>query len=161
MLSLRKVTFGTFFVGSLVLLSASMLRTPLATFGPGGTSSGFADAALNRADAAISSFSASIPDAVKAFPHEANVFLRRNATTARLEFEGMKNAVSSHLNLSSWLGGSGRDLVQNGTQIASKVDGNKARTLARKVPLVNSAMDATRDRVNAVSQSVTNSSLGF
>jgi hypothetical protein len=167
MLNFRKATFGCLFLGSLVLLCAAALQTPLAAPGRGqsgassGALAGFAESASSRVDSFISSISAEIPDQVKAFPHQASVFLRKNATTARLQFEGMKNSVTAHLRLSGWFGPSGPNWIQSGAQTASQAGGNKARTLARKVPVVNSAMDATRERVNAVTQSVTNSSLGF
>ena len=166
MLTLRKAAFGSFVFGSLALFGAALLQTMLAAPGQGqsGVSSvavsGFADTATLRVESAMSAVSASLPDGVKTFPHQAAVFLRTNATTARLQFEGMKNSVTARLSLSAWTGHSSPNWIQNGAQMA-QAGGSRAHSLARKVPVVTSAMDATRERVSAVTKSVTNSNLGF
>ena len=167
MLTLKKAAFGSFAFGSLALFGAALFQTMLSVPGQQGQSgasfaavSGYADAATLRVESAMSDVSASVPDGVKSFPHEAALFLRRNGTTARLQFEGMKNSITARLSLSAWTGHSSPNWIQSGAQLA-QAGGGQAHSLARKVPVVTSAMDATRERVSAVTQSVTNSNLGF
>lgn len=165
MLNFRKIAFRSFALGMLILMSVTLVQNLSSTDQSQSRSSGaftsFTDSAIARADSAVSSFSASVPDRLKAFPHQAGLFFERNATTARLQFEGMKNSVTSRLAVSAWFGRSSPNWIQSGAQVATQAGGNKARALARKVPVVTTAMDATRDRVNSAAQSVTNTSLGF
>jgi len=166
MLTLRKVVFRSFVFGSLALFGAVTLQMFLAASeqGRSGASSsaisGFADTAISRVDSATSSISAGLPYQMKSFPHQAALFFRSNATTARLQFEGMKNAVTSHMSLAAWTGHKAPNWIQSPAQMA-QAGGSEAHALAQKVPVVTSAMDATRNRVNAVTRSVTNSNLGF
>jgi len=164
MLTFRKFAFRSSVAGSLALLSAALLHTSLVnSMSQSGSASALdsiADSAIAHVDSTISSISAELPYQIKAIPHQAGEFLSRNATTARLQFEGMKNSITAHLGSGAWLGGGASGWVKGGAQAARQAT-SKAPTFARKVPVVTGEMDVTRDRVNAVAQSVTNSSLGF
>jgi hypothetical protein len=119
-----------------------------------------ADSAIAHVDATFSSISAQLPSQINALPHQAGEFLRRNATTARLQLEGMRNSITGHLGSGAWLAGGVSGWVKGG-ELAARQASSNAPTFAHKVPVVTGAVDATRNRVNAVAQSVTNSSLGF
>ena len=109
MLTFRKFAFRSSVAGSLALLSAALLHTSLVnSMSQSGSASALdsiADSAIAHVDSTISSISAELPYQIKAIPHQAGEFLSRNATTARLQFEGMKNSITAHLGSGAWLGG--------------------------------------------------------
>ena len=78
--------------------------------------------------------------------------LRVPAFTAYLEPLNGPARISTAGGVSGWV---------KGGELAARQASSNAPTFAHKVPVVTGAVDATRNRVNAVAQSVTNSSLGF
>jgi hypothetical protein len=63
------------------------------------------------------------PDDYASFSHSACVFIRGNATTARLQFEGMENSVPSLAVVAAWLPGSTSNLARNGAKNAARAAG--------------------------------------
>lgn len=167
MLANRKSQLGSFGFGVTALLVATVVlvvfKGPMV--GSGGASSGaagsFFQAVTFRAQNAISNATSSLPNDFQTFPQRAEEFFTRNATTARLQLEGMKNSVSGNLSWNAWFGRGSQNLLQHGADVAAQAAGNKPHVLARKVPVVNGALDAASQRINSVSQSLSNTARGF
>jgi len=146
----------------MALLCVALLHTSAADSLDQGRSSSavntFADTAISHADAAFSSFSAGLPHRLDALPHQASLFLQRNATTARLQLEGMKNTITARLNAGGGLGRGALQWVEGGAKMAQT--GAKAHALAGTVPAVTNALDSTRQHLASMTQSVRNAASG-
>jgi hypothetical protein len=67
-----------------------------------------------------------------------NDVVSSNATTARLQFDGMANTIESHFSLDAWLPGSARYWTHGGVKVAAKATSSDAIAIAGKMPGVTS-----------------------
>jgi hypothetical protein len=120
---------------------------------------GIAQLALNTAgpaaDRTISKFTANL----QSYLNSGEFFLQRNGTKARLQFDSMANSLPS--SLGDWLPRNGSNWLQTTAQKASQVAGNNPDALAKKIPIVHGALDATKARITAVGQSISGGASGF
>jgi len=91
---------------------------------------------------------------LQSFSNSAGLFVHRNIVTARLQLAYMFNSIPTHF--SDWLPHGTPGWIQGGPQVAAQNAGAKANELAKKVPLVSSAVDATSSRFRAVRDSLGN-----
>ncbi len=123
------------------------------------TGSGIVQSAMNTAgpaaDRTISGFTANLQSCLSS----GEYFLQRNGTKARLQFESMASSLPS--SLGNWLPRNGSNWLQSTAQKASQVAGNNPGTLAKKIPVVHGALDATKERIAAVGQSINGAAPGF
>jgi hypothetical protein len=87
--------------------------------------------------------------------------VRRNATSARLQFESMKNSLPSSFALSRWIPTSTSSWIQDGVQTASQAAGNKPGTIAKKIPVVNGALNSADAHISALRESLGNAAANF
>lgn len=157
MATLTKFAFG-FGLGILALMAWAILQTEL----PGQFSGEQGALLLNAADASLQSAATQadfelqravveIPFNLKSFSDSSDVFLRRNATTARLQWESMVNTVPAQLAGTEWLPRDQPYWIQGAAQEA----GSEADALARKIPVVSQTLGPIGDRIAYLCQSVT------
>lgn len=144
MITLTKLVFSCTGVGAAALLGTSLLQVP----GPVGSSnaqdasSGILQAASVQADFMLRRATTYIPSNLQYFSTAAGAFVRSNATSARLQLEGigmqfdaMKNSLAPS-SLRNWLP-DGPNWIQNSVQSASQASSDKTRNLAQKMPVVS------------------------
>ena len=155
MRSLMKFVFGSVVLVSLLLLAANLVQTT----GVGPQNEVQATAAQITFQA--HRVAAMLPDNFDSFSKSSGAFLRSNATTARLQFEGMKNSIPTSFAFSQWVPGSAGNLIQSSAQKASMAVGGNAGTAAKKIPVVNSALNSADQHIASLKQSLNAPSLGF
>jgi hypothetical protein len=154
MLTLAKFVLGCFVVGALTLAGSSLLppsmRTELGL-----------ETATSQADFMLRRVGAQFPTDIHTFSASTGAFVRSNATTARLQLEGMKNSLPSSFALGSWMPSSTSSWIQNGAQLASQAAGSKPGTFAKKIPVVNGAVNSANEHIAALRQSLNNAAANF
>jgi|SRR5580698_838476 hypothetical protein len=80
--------------------------------------------------------SAQISPRLQSLPNTAGAFLRSNAATARLQFEGMANALPDLSSFASRLPGTAANLIHGGVPVAVQESTAEANSLAGKIPAV-------------------------
>lgn len=171
MISLTKLVFGFAGVGAAAFLGASLLQlpTPGSQSGALGASSDPAATLLQGASAQTDSMlrraATEIPANLQSFSTSAGAIVRGNATTARLQLEGMamqlgamKNSLAPN-SLRNWLP-SGPNWIQNGVQVATQASSDKTRNLAQKMPVVN-AVKSDLSRFADAHPMLSPASIGF
>jgi hypothetical protein len=86
---------------------------------------------------------------LRSFADASDAFISSNATTARLQFEGMKNTVATHLALDAWVPGDAPNSVRAGHQVAAEATGIQAIAVATRIPTVRS-LKSNLERVTGV-----------
>jgi hypothetical protein len=139
---LRKFACGCFvlvaltFLGSL-LFQISAIENPSQAQG----SSSIAGNALiqmasAQADSVYRQASVEIAPNLKSFAASSGAFVHSNATTARLQFEGMTNSLPSLFAVNDWLPRSAPYWSQEGVEGAIQASSSQAMTLSNKFPVV-------------------------
>jgi hypothetical protein len=151
MRSLKKFVLGSVVLVSVVLVGANLVQTT----GMGPQSE--VQAAAAQVNFMAHRVASMLPDNFDSFSKSTGAFVRSNATTARLQFEGMKNTLPSSFALSQWMPGSASNLIQSSAQKA----GSNVGTAAKKIPVVNGAMHSANEHIASLRQSLNAPSLGF
>jgi hypothetical protein len=117
--------------------------------------SGLVQSVMNKlgpaSDRGISEFTASMGY----YADGCNNFLRVNKLRARAELATMATDLPS--TFGDWLPKNGSNWLQNTAQTAR----NNPGAVANKIPVVNGALNATKERIAAVGQSVGGAASGF
>lgn len=120
---------------------------------------GFLQGLMNKlgpaSDRGISEFTANM----ESYADRGNEFLRVNGLRARAEIATMASDLPS--SLSSLLPKNSSNWIQSTAQAASQAAGNNSSAAAKKIPVVNTALDATKQRIAAVGQSLSGAASGF
>ena len=144
MVTLRKFVNGLMALGAVAFLGSLLLSA--------------APAALDQAGPDARSTLAGLSVQLQSFSHSAGLFIDRNVTTARLQIAGMANSIPT--SVADLLPTNALNWAHGGAQVAAQNAGAKAGELARKVPVVNSALNSTSNRFAAVRSSLS-SAAGF
>jgi hypothetical protein len=150
MLTLAKYLLGTVAALTLVILGASILKN-----GPQSQVQMIAfeiDTTAHQLGSSLNFHSVS---------GSASAFVNGNATTAKLQIEGMKNSLPRSAAFSAWVPRSTPNWIQNGAQQAAAMAGNKPGALAGKIPVVNGALNATSEHIASLRQSLSGAASGF
>lgn len=158
-------TLGKFFccgavLGSMALLGPTILQmsannSQSSLHGLPSGFGAFGQGATNQAGPASDRAIAEITVKLQSFSDSALLFAKRNVIAGRLQLQYMANTIHSNLSVGAW-NLSAPSWFKGGPQVAAQNAGAKANELARKVPLVNGAIDATRRRFAAVRDSLSN-----
>jgi hypothetical protein len=159
-----KLICKCFGVTALALLGFTLYQASLADHQSNGAGtlsagSGAIQSAIDKvgpaSDRAISEITANL----QSYLNSTEYFLHRNGTRARLELESMAASLPS--TLGDLLPKNGSNWLQSTAQKASQVVGNNPGATAKKIPVVNGALNATKERIAAVSQSINGGASGF
>jgi hypothetical protein len=145
MRTLARFLLGCFAIGALALLGTSLL-------GPVGTQS--------LADSTVRRVSSAVPD-LNSFSNAAGACVRRNATTAQLQMESMKNSIPRSVAVSDLIPQNSSNWIQGGAQAASQAVGNKPGEFAKKIPIVNRALGSTDAHIASLRQAINNEAANF
>ncbi len=88
--------------------------------------------------------------------NNAGMFAQHNVVKARLQFVGMVNNIPARFTLSYWLPKGAPNWMKGGAQQAVQKAGDKANDLAKKVPVVDQAINSTTSRDRAARDSLSN-----
>jgi hypothetical protein len=143
MVTFRKLVNGLMVVVAVALLGAISVRMA---------------PALRQASPETRETLADISAQLQSFSHSASLFVDRNVTTARLQIAGMANSIPT--SVADLLPTSALSWAHGGVGAAAQNAGAKAGEMARKVPMVNSALNSTSNRFAAVRGSLS-SAAGF
>jgi hypothetical protein len=117
-----------------------------------GSSSSAGNAVQTALDQAASicrqTFDNAAPE-LRSFADASDAFISSNATTARLQFEGMENTVATHLALDAWVPGDAPNPARAGVQVAADATGIQAIAVAARIPAVRS-IKSSLERVTGV-----------
>ena len=158
------LTAGRFFSGSLALGALTVLGSALMQMSSSDhpshlqgplASAILAQSACQRVNSVYLAASAEISPSLQSFATVAGAYARANATTARLQFEGMENAVVARLSLDAWLP-SGKSRPQIDLQGTS----SQTRALAAKMPGVK-VVQGQVDRLSDLKPGLNISPYGF
>ena len=144
MVTLRKFVNGLMALGTVAFLGAALL--------------GAAPAALNQSSPETRATIADIRVHLQAFSHSSGLFIDRNVTTARLQIAGMANSIPT--SVADLMPTSALNWTHGGAQVVAQNAGAKASEIARKVPVVNSALNSTSSHLAAMRSSLS-SAAGF
>jgi hypothetical protein len=147
MRAVARFVFGFFAIAALVLLGASLFGAP------GGTQT-VAASTLQRVSTAL-------PVQLDSFSNSAGAFFRRNATTAELQLESMTNSIPRNVASGDWFPRNSSNWIQGGAQAAAQAVGNRPGTLARKVPVVNRALNSADQHFEALQQTLSGAGSSF
>ena len=125
-------------IGALTLAGSALLKMPGPTghgllAGPGNEVS---QSASSEIGAIYREASAEISPRIQSLPDTASAFVRSNATTARLQFEGMANAFPSLSAAAASLPGTATYLMKGGVPVVIQDSSSEANRLADKMPVV-------------------------
>jgi hypothetical protein len=154
MLTLAKFALGCFIVGALTLAGSSLLP-------PSMRSELGLETATSQADFMLRRVGAQFPSDMHSFSTSTGAFVRSNATSARLQLDGMENSLPSSYSLSSWMPSNTSSWIQTGAQAASQAAGSKPGTFAKKIPVVNGAVNSANEHIAALRQSLNNAAANF
>jgi len=142
MLTLTKFICGCFGIGALAILGTSLVQTP-GNGGPAlahGSSLSTGDALMQTASTQVDSIarqvSAQLGPVLRSFSANGGAFVRSNAITARLQFEGMANSLPSYLSIDAWRHGDAPYWVRSGVQGAVQASGEKTIAMAKDMTVV-------------------------
>jgi hypothetical protein len=159
-----KLVFKSIGLVALALLGITLYQATLAghqSNKPGALSagSGLIESAMNTigpaSDCAISEFTANIAW----YADRGKNFLHINALRARAELATMSTSLPS--TFGDWLPKSSSNWLQSTADKASQVAGNNSSAAAKKIPVVNTALNATKERIASVGQSLNGAASGF
>jgi hypothetical protein len=133
----------------MVLTALALLGTVLVRMAP---------AALDQASPETRATVAEISGQFQSFSRSAGLFFDRNVTTARLQIAGMANSIPT--SVADLLPTSALNWAHGGAQVAAQNASAKAGEMARKVPVVNTALNSASNHFAAVRGSL-GSAAGF
>ncbi len=140
MLTAGKILSGSLVLGTLTVLGAALIQTSnnerLHFQGPV-ASVLLTQTACQRLDSVAYAISAEVSPYLQNVPERFRAFVSANATTARLQIEGMRNDLVAQFHLTTWLPANKTDLLQAGTQQAR----SQTQALAAKMPMVKAVQD--------------------
>ena len=161
MLTLRKFLYCCAILGALAFLSTKLL--PVAANEPHsnvhGLPSGlgaFLQTASGQSSPATDRTIADLTFRLHSFSDSAALFIRRNVVNGRLQLAYMANAVHSNMSLAAWIPRGGSGWFQGRPQVAIQNAASKANEMAKKVPVVSSAINATSSKFAVVRDSLGN-----
>lgn len=96
-----------------------------------------AQAMLTESGSLLRQASSNLVPKLKSFSDATSEFVSSNATTARLQLDGMSNTITTHLSLEAWLPGFRPAWTRGGAQVAAKATTGQAIAIAEKMPAVN------------------------
>jgi hypothetical protein len=118
MLSLTKFIFGCFGGAAAMLLAMSLLRLPSmdanAGVSPSVTSDLFLQNAVAQADSVYRQAAVETGPQLQSLYMTGSAFARANATTARLQLQGMGNGLAYYLSADAWRQGNAPYWMRNG-----------------------------------------------
>jgi hypothetical protein len=163
MFTLRKFLSCCAVLGVLTFLGTTLLEMPVSEHqsnlhGQPAGAGNFIRTALDQASPETRQDLAELNVHLQSFSASAGLFIDRNITTARLQLAGMTNSIPSHF--ADWLPTSALNWTHGGAQVAAQNAGAKASEMARKVPVVSSAINSTSNHFAAVRNSLSNAA-GF
>jgi hypothetical protein len=148
MLRLVKFGFGSLVVGLVLLLATCFLQN--------GPAKGMA-----AADSVLSKQLNQLPYRFASFFHSAGPAARNNANDARLQIEGMKNSLPHAFAFTDWFPKGGFGWMKNPAQKAQQMAGGDPANLAKKIPIVNGAVQSADDHIAVLKQSLNNAASAF
>ena len=141
MLTAGKFLSGSLVLGTLTVLGAALIQTSnhekLHFEGPV-ASVLLAQTACGRLNSINYAISAEVSPYLQNLPERTRVFVSSNATTARLQLEGMENALAAEFHFNTWLPSTKSDLLEARTGKAHL----PSRTLTAKLPTVSTVSDS-------------------
>jgi hypothetical protein len=148
MLTAGKFLSGSLVLGTLTVLGAALIQTSnngrLHLQGPV-ASVLLAQTACQRLDSVSSAITAEVSPYLHDFPERFRAFVSANATTARLQYEGMRNDLIAQFHLGTWLPSTKTDLLQAGSEQAR----SQTKALAAKMPMTQAAHTSVGHMVQA------------
>jgi len=143
MRTMARFLLGCFAIGALALLGASLLGGP--------------SVVESKANSTLTTVSSALPADIQSFSNSAGAFVRRNAATAELQIESMKNSVPRNFAFAATLPANASNWLQNPAQAA----GNRPGDLAKKIPVVNRALSSTDAHIASLRDSIKNAAANF
>ena len=159
MFTLRKFFYCCAVLGALTFLGTTLLEMSVSErqsnlHGQPASAGSFIQTALDQASPGTRESVAAFSVRLQSFSTSAGLFIDRNVTTARLQLAGMANSIPS--SFADWLPTSTLNWMHGGAQVAAQNAGAKAGEMARKVPVVNSAINSTTSHFASVRNSLSN-----
>jgi len=154
MLTTGKFVLGCagFGIGSflcMALLGIAPLGHPSVAQGSSSSAGNAVQTAIDQAGLLCQqTFDNAVPE-LRSFADAGDAFISSNATTARLQFEGMKNTVATHLTLDAWVPGDAPNSVRAGVEVAAEATGIQAIAVATRIPAVRS-LKSNLERLSGV-----------
>ncbi|HEY1901231.1 MAG TPA: hypothetical protein VGG56_02295 [Terracidiphilus sp.] len=142
MLTLTKFICGCFGIGALAILGTSLVQAPgnSSQSVAHGSSLSTGDALMQTASAQVDSIarqaSAELGPRLRSLSANGGVFVRSNATSARLQLEGMANGLSFYLSADAWRHGETPYWIRTGVRGAVQTSGEKTIAMARNMTIV-------------------------
>jgi hypothetical protein len=163
MFTLRKFVNGCVALGALAFLGTMLLEMVVnesrsTVNGQLAGSGNLIQEAVGQASPETRETIADISAHLQSFSHSASLFIDRNVTTARLQIAGIANSIPT--SVADLLPTSALNWAHGGAQVAAQNAGTKASEMARKIPVVNSALNSTSSNFAAVRSSLS-SAAGF
>jgi hypothetical protein len=153
-----KFVFGCLGFGVASFLGTSLLQVPAighASLGQGSSSTAgnALQTAIDQAGSVYREASADVAPKLRSFADAGSTFVSSNATTARLQFEGMQSSVAAHLSIDAWVPDDAPYWVRGGVQVAAQATGSQAIVLAGKNPVVR-ALKSNLERLAGAHPSI-------
>jgi hypothetical protein len=154
MLGSGKFLYGCFGFGAMAFMATALLQVPAAhpNAGMRGISS-VANSDGSGAAAQVTSLcndiAAQVGPQIKYATDVTGAFVSKNATTARLQFEGMTNAVMAHMDAGAWVPDSAPAWMRGGAAVAAQATTSEAVQLSQKLPVVK-AVKSSLSRLSDV-----------
>jgi hypothetical protein len=163
MFTLRKFLYGSVVLGALAFVGVTLLETAVSErqsnlHGQPVGAGGLIQTALAQASPETRETIAEFNVRLQSFSTSAGLFIDRNVITARLQLAGMANSIPTQF--ADLLPASALNWAHGGAQVVAQNAGVKAGEIARKVPVVNSAINSTTSHLAAVRSSLSNAA-GF
>jgi hypothetical protein len=137
MLTLTKFICGCFGIGALALLGMALLETgPHAQGSVASSGDAIVQSIAAEAGSIYQQASMEVGPRLRAFAASSGAFVRSNLITARLQFEGMRNAVVAHMSIDAWRPTNEPVWMQNGVQGARQASTQETLALSKAMPQV-------------------------
>jgi hypothetical protein len=135
MAQLRKLACSFLAFGSVAMLGGAMVTGSLGahTREP---FPGVFNSAVAQAGSAYRDASSEVAPQLKTLADSTTAFVSNNATTGRLQFEGMANEVKSHMSVDALTPNGTPQWAHGGIQQAAQVSGGQMISLSAKLPVV-------------------------
>ena len=140
-------------LGGFGVLSSGLLQTPPAIHGAAPASLTVQSSGVSSVSSYIASIchqaDTQLTPQIASLAHTSEAFIGKNATTARLQFEGMANSVSGRMSLAAWLPQGATFWWSGNTQTAIQNANSQAANAAGKIPAVR-AVRANIDHLSSL-----------
>ena len=161
---MAKFIFKVFSVAALALLGFTLYQATLTGKQANATvnltvGSGVVQSAVNSAGPAADRTISELTANMQSYLNQGESFLRLNGDRARSELRSMASSLPS--SFGDWLPRNGTNWIQSTAQKAAQAAGNNPEAAAKKIPVVNTALDATKQRIAAVGQSINGAASGL